>query len=125
MNKIIITGDTVSKKNSKQLIHVRGRTLIISSKAYKKWHDRAISQLTEKQAVAGQISGVELIFYPSTRRKFDLSNHTESIMDLLVDAGVIEDDNYSIVPELTIKFGGQDKENPRCEITIYETNSTH
>lgn len=119
MFNLTITGDTVSKKNSKQLIHVRGRTLIISSKAYKKWHDRAISQLSAKQAVAGQISGVELIFYPSTKRKFDLSNHTESIMDLLVDAGVIEDDNYSIVPELIIKFGGQDKENPRCEITIH------
>lgn len=118
MVKITITGDTVSKKNSKQLIQVRGRTIIISSKAYKKWHDQAITQLYGIKPVESKIERVELIFYPSTKRKYDISNHAESLMDLLVDGGIIEDDNYSVVPELNLKFGTHDKLNPRCEITI-------
>ena len=39
-------------------------------------------------------------------------------MDLLVDAGVIEDDNWFIIPEISLKFGGIDRQNPRCEISI-------
>ncbi len=125
MIKITITGDVPSKKNSKQIIYVRGKPLLIPSKNHKVWHTQAISQLYGIKPVASQISALQLIFYPSTKRLFDLSNKTESIMDLLVDAGIIADDNYSIVPELNIKFGGQDKNNPRAEITIYETNTTH
>jgi Holliday junction resolvase RusA-like endonuclease len=121
--KLTITGDVPSKKNSKQIIYVRGRPLIIPSKNHKDWHTQAISQLLAKRPAKRQIKGnieiVELIFYPSNKRLFDLSNKAESILDLLVDAGVIEDDNYSIVPELNLKFGGQDKENPRAEVNIY------
>jgi Holliday junction resolvase RusA-like endonuclease len=117
---LTISGDTVSKKNSKKIIYVRGRPIIIPSYAYKKWHDQAMSQLWGKKPVAGQIEAIEMILYPSTKRKFDLSNHTESLMDLLVDAGIIQDDNYEVVPELTVRFGGHDKANPRAEITIHE-----
>lgn len=74
---------------------------------------------SERQ-IKGNIEIIELIFYAKDKRLFDLSNKAESIMDLLVDAGVIEDDNYSFVPELNLKFGGQDKNNPRCEVNIYE-----
>lgn len=35
---------------------------------------------------------------------------------MLVDNGILEDDNYSIVPELILKFGGVDKNNPHCVI---------
>jgi hypothetical protein len=42
-------------------------------------------------------------------------------MDLLVDCGIIEDDNWFVVPEVRAKFGGVDKDNSRAEITIYET----
>lgn len=37
-------------------------------------------------------------------------------MDLLVDAGLIEDDNYSVIPELILRFGGVEKDNARCVI---------
>jgi hypothetical protein len=39
-------------------------------------------------------------------------------MDLLVDAGIIDDDNWYVVPEVRFKFGGVDRLNPRAEITI-------
>ena len=50
--------------------------------------------------------------------KGDLSNKAESIMDLLVDNGVIEDDNWFEVPALASTFGGVDKANPRAEVVI-------
>lgn len=39
-------------------------------------------------------------------------------MDLLVDAGIIEDDNYTIIPKVILEIGTPDKLNPRVEITI-------
>jgi hypothetical protein len=39
-------------------------------------------------------------------------------MDLLVDNAYIVDDNYYVVPLLTLGFGGVDRENPR--VLIYE-----
>ena len=67
-----------------------------------------------------QITAIQLIFYPSTKRKGDLDNKATSVLDLLTDDGIIPDDNWYAVPELNLKFGGKDKDNPRCEITIYE-----
>lgn len=118
--KLTITGDIPSKKNSKQIIYVKGRPLIIPSKNHKTWHTQAMSQLQRKRPVEGQISRLEAVFYPSTKRRSDLSNKFESVADLLVDAGIIEDDNWYVMPEVNLKFGDVDRENPRAEITIYE-----
>ena len=57
-------------------------------------------------------------------RKFDLDNVGSVIAkfthDVLTEAGILVDDNYSILKELIYKFGGIDKDNPRCEVTIEE-----
>lgn len=37
-------------------------------------------------------------------------------MDTLVDAGLLEDDNYSVVNELSLKFGGVEKGYAKCII---------
>lgn len=122
---LTITGDIPSKKNSKQIVYLKSKTgksrpIVIPSKNHEIWHTQAISQLLGKHRVEGQILRLEAVFYPSTKRKSDLSNKFESIADLLVDAGIISDDNWFVVPEVSLKFGGVDKENPRAEITIYE-----
>lgn len=39
-------------------------------------------------------------------------------MDLLVDAGIIEDDNWYVCPKVILVFGAVDKNKPRVEITI-------
>ena len=63
------------------------------------------------------------IFYP-TRRLFDLDNIgsivTKFTHDALVEFDILEDDNYTFVTEISYKFGGVDKENPRCIVTIEE-----
>lgn len=118
MVKITLTGEIPSKKNSRQIIYLRGKPLIIPSKNHKIWHTQAISQLHGIKPVERQIERIELILYASNKRRADLTNRAESVMDLLVDTGIIEDDNYFVVPEVLLKFGGIDRLNPRCEITI-------
>ena len=56
--------------------------------------------------------------FPADKRKADLTNKAESIMDLLVDTKIIEDDNWFIINNINLKFGGVDTKNPRAEIEI-------
>ena len=112
--KIIIYGSTPSKKNSKIII-CRGKfPNLIPSKNYSEWHKDALTQLKGKAAI--KENKITITFFAGDNRKFDLTNKSESIMDTLVDAGLLEDDNYSVVGELILRFGGVDKGNARCEI---------
>lgn len=113
MPKIVITGETPSKKNSK-IISCRGsRPLLFPSSKYVSWHRDALQQIATLEKINSK--KISLTFFAGNNRKFDLTNKAESIMDTLVDAGLLEDDNYSIVGELLLKFGGVDGQ-PRCEI---------
>lgn len=115
---LVVHGRTPSKKNSKQIIYVRGKPLIISSKDYAEWHKTSLQSLKIAPRLNENTIEVQLCFYSENKRKFDLSNKAESIMDLLVDAGILLDDNYEVVPKLILEYGGISKENPRCEIKI-------
>ncbi|MBP7118568.1 hypothetical protein KBA63_00630 [Candidatus Woesebacteria bacterium] len=112
MTKITIYGNTPSKKNSR--INTRSGRSFPSSK-YTAWHKEASRQVVGSKPIPnGTI--LTISFVAGDNRKFDLTNKAESIMDMLVDNGILEDDNYSIVPELILKFGGVDKNNPHCVI---------
>lgn len=88
-------------------------------KNYRSWHTDASKQLLyQKKPKINDIYHVEITFYPGTKRKGDLSNKAESVMDLLVDNGFLPDDNWFFVPRLLLNFGGVDKDNPRVEITL-------
>jgi len=66
--------------------------------------------------------------YPSSGRKFDLSNVLSVVQkftdDALIECGVIEDDSYKFIPEIDYRFGHIDKENPRVELEIISLNKT-
>lgn len=114
MNKITLTGRIPSKKNSKIMV-CRGKTpMLLPSAKYTEWHKDAMLQLKGVDKIDKDI--LFLTFYSPDKRPSDLSNKTESIMDLLVDAGLIEDDNWFVIKKLVLIFGGVDKDNPRCEI---------
>ena len=115
MSKIIITGSTPSKKNSR-IIVCRGKfPQNFPSANYTAWHKDALLQLTGKKPIKSK--ELVLTFFAKDNRKFDLSNKCESIMDTLVDAGLIEDDNYTIISDLHLHFGGVvGVEECRCEI---------
>lgn len=60
------------------------------------------------------------IYYMATRRKVDLANLIEATCDILVKAGVLEDDNCRIVAAHDGSRVDYDKANPRAEIWIEE-----
>lgn len=63
---------------------------------------------------------VKCLYYMPTRRKVDKTNLESAIMDILVDAGILKDDNSNIVAATDGSRVMVDKENPRTEIFIEE-----
>lgn len=61
---------------------------------------------------------VKCLFYMSTHGKVDKSNLEACIHDLLVDVGVLEDDNRDIIATTDGSMVLYDKQNPRVEVTI-------
>jgi Holliday junction resolvase RusA-like endonuclease len=59
---------------------------------------------------------VTLTFFFDSRRRHDADNYQKFILDGLVAAGVIMDDDFAHVQVLC--KGGYDKKNPRTEIEI-------
>lgn len=121
--RLVISGEVPSLKNSKQIfVNKRtGKPFITSSTNSKKWQAEAKRQLTEQFAgykVSGYPISVALTFYYSTKRRKDLDNSCSSVMDALVAAGVLEDDDITHVDNIDISFGGYDKQAPRVEIFL-------
>lgn len=69
-------------------------------------------------AVPIECAEVEITITFADRRKSDLTNKAESIMDLLVDLGVLSDDDHQSCPKLTLRSGGVDKDHAGAEIVI-------
>jgi hypothetical protein len=88
--------------------------ILLPSSKYTTWHKDALKQLSGKQQI--EAKEITLTFFAQDNRKFDLTNKAESIMDTLVDGGLLPDDNYSVVGILHLRFGGVEKDNARCEI---------
>ena len=102
-----IIGRIPSKKNSRRPFIRGGRVMNFPSKDYVEWHKDAKIQLLaqEPEAMLTPCS-VKITITAPDNRKFDLTNKAESIMDLLVDMSILEDDNYYWCPEILLKFGG-------------------
>jgi len=116
MIKHTIYGRVPSKKNSKQIC--RGR--LISSAKYLEWEAVQLSILDIPPIVTP--CTLTATFYAPDKRLFDLSNKVESVQDLFVKAGIIPDDNYTHLPQVTLIFGGVDKANPRVELEFSQND---
>ena len=105
-----------SKKNSKQMI-CKPYPKLVSSKAHQKWIKEcnscveAVQKL--KNADISNIKTIEVEFYhklnkdgTEPKKTFDLSNKFESIADWLVDIKFLTDDNYNVLSQVILKFGG-------------------
>lgn len=115
MPSITITGRIPSKKNSTVTMARGDRVLHFPSNKYQAWNEDALWQLKGKEKIP---NGTHLIlqFYMPDNRRCDLTNKSESIMDTLVDAGILEDDSWQVIPVLELQFIEVDKINPRCVI---------
>jgi len=121
--KLIILGEVAALKNSKQ-IFINKRTnkpFITSSKNSKIWQASAIDQLRD------QFKGLQVTDYPiniafefwfGSKRRKDLDNALSGCMDALVQAEVLVDDDVEHVDNISVSFGGYDKEDPRVVIYL-------
>ena len=110
---LTISGRVPSKKNSLRRIMRGGRVFTVSSPEYSRWEADAVMHFARQ--VSGK--GIKLpimdadvyidITFPD-RRRSDLTNKAEGLMDSLVKAGVLKDDNWTVVRRLHLQALGSD-----------------
>ena len=119
--KYIVKLTPVSKKNSQQIYQNKktGKPFIVPSRQYKEYEQKAAWFLTPKppRPIDYPVN-VKCLFYMPTRRRVDGLNLMEAVDDILVKAGVLEDDNCNIVVAHDGSRVLYDKYNPRTEIII-------
>ena len=125
--KFTIYGNPITKKNSSQIVQNRatGRWFIAPSAQYKKYCNECIKQINRGWVGRPSIPidypvRVTYLFYKETRRLCDDLNHAAAMDDILVQAGILADDNRDIIESHDGTRVLYDKENPRVEITITE-----
>ncbi len=112
-----------TKKNSGQIIQVKGRIILIPSKQYKQFEKDCLPYLYRVKDTAGVINypvNVQCLFFTETKRKIDLPNLLNAIDDAMVKSGLIIDDNRDIIAAHDGSRVFHDKFNPRIEIKITE-----
>lgn len=119
-SEIVITihGDPRTKKNSQQLVSRGGRMIPIPSKAYREYRETFAAQAGHLSQPLGGKWNVQCLYYMQTRRKVDLVNLLEATNDLLVDSGVLPDDNSLVIASHDGSRVRYDKEDPRVEIIM-------
>ena len=122
MNEVLkfkIPLSPISKKNSQRILfnHKTGRPFISPSKQYQEYEENAMVFIPAIRTIDYPCN-IKCLFYLGTRRKCDLTNLLEAIDDILVKAGIIEDDNYTILAGHDGSRIFYDKNNPRTEVLI-------
>lgn len=117
--KLTLHGEPPSKKNSR--INTRsGRSF--PSKKFSQWHAGAVSEIRrqwEGAPLAGTLN-IALVFLHKDKKRRDSDNQVSSILDTLVDAGVLQDDSWRIVRWISVTNITDPERKGRCEITIME-----
>ena len=121
--KLVLDGNVPSQKNGK-VISVNKKTgarFIRSNDRVKNWQESAIESLSKQFAgfvITEYPVAVSIVFYFDNNRRHDLDNACSGIMDALVKAKIITDDNVNFVNCVQLQYGGIDKVSPRAEIYI-------
>lgn len=117
---IVIPGQTPSQKNNKQIIPSRPPRLV-DNPIVKKWRNETAEYLASTYSVtySGKQVVAKYTFYVQNRVRRDIDNMISSCNDALVQAGILDDDNWKV-----LRIGGAiavlDKDNPRAEIELTE-----
>lgn len=116
-----IDGEVPSKKNANKF---NTKTCCVyKTKHYQQWHDVARLQVQSqmrKQNISSSINEpvkLSVTFVHGDLARRDSDNATSSILDLLMDCKIIEDDNWKIIRELHIR-NGYVKGQARCKVEI-------
>lgn len=113
----------ITKKGNQQILMnpKTGKPFVMPSKAFKKYEAQAMALMPAIETINEPVN-VKCLFYMGTRRKCDLTNLLEAIDDIMVKAGILTDDNFTIIESHDGSRVLYDKEKPRTEIYIEKMN---
>ena len=127
MIKFTIPLVPISKKNSQRIEWrwARDRNsgrpkrtpYIKPSEAFENYQNSALWFVPKGKEINTPVN-VKCLFYMPDRRKVDLTNLLEAVDDIMVTAGLLADDNYTVVESHDGSRVLYDKENPRTEVYI-------
>lgn len=114
----------ISKKNSQQILTNRatGRPFIMPSKKYKDY-EKAAAKYIPKGVFINAPVNIKCLFYMPTKRRVDLTNLLEAIDDVMVKAGLLADDDFTVIESHDGSRVLFDKGNPRTEVYIEYQNA--
>ena len=133
--KITLIGNTPAKKDSARIVRAGGRIVLLPSARHERWYRqnaaalgvriirgrvRPEDRLTSYSGVSLPLPGrtrISIRFYRDSRRRWDYSNALDAVQDLLVDFGVLSDDNADVLCVGTLTHD-IDREHPRAEVTL-------
>lgn len=109
--------ETPSKKNSRVVDRRTGRTF--PNKRYTDWHKAAALYVRQSHAHPMDEGpfALYLEFTHGDKIRRDSDNGVSSILDLLVDCGILPDDNWMVVSKI-VTTNLYDKGNPSVNISI-------
>lgn len=121
--KFTVPLSPISKKNSQQILinSTTGKPFIHPSKQFTEYQQSALWFIPKRVKISTPVN-VKCLFYMSTRRRVDLTNLLEAIDDIMVEAGLLSDDNYTVIAGHDGSRVLYDKSNPRTEIEITKLN---
>lgn len=122
MIKFTVPLEPISKKNSQQIFinNATGKPFIMPSKKFKEYQEVALWYIPKNIHINAPVN-IKCLFYMPTKRKCDLTNLLEAIDDIMVKAGLLADDNYTIIESHDGSRVFYDKDNPRTEVIITES----
>lgn len=118
--KITLYGRPITKKNSQRIVHAGKYLKIKPSERYEIYEKDCLYQLLQTPRAPEGALNMQCVYYMPTRHRVDLVNLLEATCDILVEAGIIEDDNSKIIVSHDGSRVKYDKTNPRVEITLSE-----
>lgn len=111
----------VTKKNHGRIVMCGRYPKLLPSEAYERYTKAAIPLLQTVRRTTGTIDypvNLKCVFYLDKRRKGDLVGYLQAVQDVLVEAGILADDNRNIVASVDGSAVLYDKANPRTEVKI-------
>lgn len=110
----------ITKKNHGQIIYNKktGKPMVIPSKQYLQYEKDAHWFMPKIETIEEPVN-VKAIFYMPTKRRVDLVNLQEALLDVLVREKILADDNSNIVFSMDGSYVDYDKEHPRTEVYIW------
>ncbi len=94
-----------------------GRSNIWEYQKDKKQYHELVRLLTVGVSPKYEKCKIRVTYYFKDRKRHDPGNYDKFLLDSLVEANIIKDDNYDVIEEFTT-IGKYDKDRPRVEVEI-------